>query len=131
MCSPGFYGQNGELCLPCPPDTYCLGGSVSTACPSNTVSGAQSDSLEDCDCAPGYYGLGGAGSCTLCPADHYCIGNQATEAACPGNTSSPAGEAPQPSMQPPLQPHAAHPTLFSAPLQPPLQPHPAIFPACN
>eukprot|EP00961_Rhodomonas_salina_P297331 3937135-Rhodomonas_salina.1 len=100
-CIPGYYGNDGAVCLPCAPDNFCVGGPVQKVCTANSQAPALSELESDCQCNAGFYYVpsnnlsesnGYSFSCEPCPANHYCIGNNNSFAPfpCYNHTQSPA-----------------------------------------
>jgi hypothetical protein len=75
FCPPGFSGANGTNCTLCPPNDYCMSGTLSV-CPNNSFAPERSSSIADCRCNAGFYGSSGA--CTVCPMNAYCPAGSTT-----------------------------------------------------
>ena len=93
-CNNGWYavasaGALGDaVCTLCLANFHCT-LSISSSCPSNSVSPAGSSSDTACVCNSGYYRLAGPVSCATCPPNSYCKGGQ--QIGCPSNTNSAGG----------------------------------------
>eukprot|EP00960_Hanusia_phi_P002429 70506-Hanusia_phi.AAC.1 len=70
-CDPGYFGNDGESCTPCPAGTYkdVSGSSPCILCGSNEYSVDASTSKQQCVCSPGYYRDNEV--CKACPFGTY------------------------------------------------------------
>ena len=94
-CNDGFYdvptagALGGAVCTQCVANFHCT-LSISSPCPSNSVSPAGSSSDLACVCNSGYYRTSLVpATCATCPPNFYCKGGQ--KFGCPSNTNSAQG----------------------------------------
>ena len=89
VCLPGYFCQ-GNIANPCPPDSYCTGGTVvPTSCPVLSTAPLFSNASSACQCGDGYYMSGN--TCVMCGYGTYAAkGTVGTCNQCPSssNTSS-------------------------------------------
>ena len=96
LCKPGYYSlyeaPDDNICQLCRAGSYCIGGPLAQACPSNSSSATGSISLSACSCDEGFsgsvgdsyhlllpsypYPLGtnGSSQCYICKAGSWCSG---------------------------------------------------------
>ena len=81
VCGPGWYlnaqsTSRNEMCVVCPRNSYC-NGQTRALCPIEYMSDAQSSTLADCKCLPGFHSIQRSqrSTCASCSINYRCSGN--------------------------------------------------------
>lgn len=88
VCQAGFFRASNTSCVPCAENHYCPLEHVTQPCPHRSHAPAGSDSLSDCVCDAGFYGLTSTDGCVSCSVNAYCEANVSRSTPCPANSST-------------------------------------------